>query len=143
VILIAPVVTAMKERHDGLPSPGQTVILLADDEPTIRRVARAVLEGDGYFVLEAEDGKEALLAARCYPGTIHLLLTDIRMPQLDGFQLRDCLGVERPATRVLLMSGQVDVPSCEPFLRKPFDAAGLKAIVRKVLAPHCSAGGAI
>src|SRR5690242_19546860 len=97
-----------KGMHDPLrlfPSlPDQKVILLVDDEPTLLITAKIALERAGYFILSAADGEQALFAARNYPGTIHLLLTDIVMPGLDGLALRRRMMEERPATRVLLMS---------------------------------------
>ena len=112
----------------------QVVILLVDDEPLIRNVASIVLEAEGYFVLAAADGEEALELSRHFPGNIHLLLSDIRMPRLDGLALRDRVAAERPATRILLMSGQSDVPTIQPFLRKPFNPVQLKQAVRRTLA---------
>jgi CheY-like chemotaxis protein len=112
----------------------QAVILLVDDEPMIRNIARIVLEGEGYFTLSAADGQEALLLSRKFPGTIHLVLSDVTMPKMDGLELRDRLGQERRATRVLLMSGlQVELPAEQPFLQKPFTLDVLRERVREML----------
>lgn len=114
--------------------PAQTVILVVEDEPIVLYVVRIMLERAGYFVLHAGDGEEALLVARQYPGTIHLLVTDILMPRLDGYGLREQMLLERPAIRILLMSGQPQEPTGGgPFLRKPFDWATLRKAVRDVL----------
>ena len=65
----------------------QTVILIAEDEVLVANIARIVLESDGYFILIASDGQDALFISRQYPGTIHLLLSDIKMPHLNGLEL--------------------------------------------------------
>ena len=70
----------------------------------ILNIVRIVLESEGYFVLAANDGEEALNISRQYPGTIHALLSDVNMPNADGFQLREQILFERPGTKVLLMS---------------------------------------
>jgi DNA-binding response OmpR family regulator len=111
----------------------QTVILVVDDEPQVRDIVRILLEDEGYFILTAADGEEALLLSRSFPGTIHLVLTDVEMPRLDGLQLRERLREERPATRVLLMSGHVHMAAEPAFLPKPFAAAVLKERVRQML----------
>jgi DNA-binding response OmpR family regulator len=111
----------------------QLVILLVDDEPTIRNITRIVLENEGYLILTAADGEEALLLSRTFPGAIHLLLTDVEMPRLNGLQLRERLREERPATRVLLMSGKVGMAAEQAFLPKPFGPDVLKERVRQML----------
>ena len=131
----------MNNPQSLLPSnPDQTVILVVDDEPIILNVVRIMLEKEGYLILHACDGEEALLVARRYPGTINLLLSDILMPRLDGYGLRERLLVERPAVRVLMMSGQVSEPRRgSRFLRKPFDRRTLKEAVLEALATRRSA----
>jgi CheY-like chemotaxis protein len=116
--------------------PDQTVILVVDDEVMIRNVARLVLEREGYFILAAHDGEEALHLSRKFPGTIHGVLSDVKMPIMDGVELRERILVERPGIAVLLMSGYVDVPppSNVPFLAKPFDPAVLIDHLRQLLA---------
>jgi len=126
----------MDHSEHLLPSGAdRLVILLVDDEPTIRDITRMVLEGEGYFILNAADGEEALLLSRTFPGTIHLLLTDVDMPGLTGLQLIEQLREERPATRVLLMSGRVDIAAEQAFLPKPFGPDAVKARVREMLLP--------
>ena len=121
-------------EHLHASNPNQTVILVADDEVLIRNVAQTVLESEGYFVLSANDGEEALYISRQYPGTIHALLSDVKMPKTDGLQLREQILFERPGTKVLLMSGQIESPSENiPFLRKPFGPAVLKERIRQLL----------
>jgi DNA-binding response OmpR family regulator len=113
----------------------QLVILIVDDEPVIRNIVRVALEEEGYFILTAADGEEALLLSRTFPGAIHLLLTDVQMPKLNGLQLRERLREERPATRVLLMSGRVGMAAEQAFLAKPFSRDVLKERVRRMLLP--------
>jgi len=108
----------------------QTVVMVADDEPMIRNIARIWLEAEGYFILTAADGQEALLLSRAYPRTIHLVVSDVEMPNMDGLQLREKLLEERPGTKMLLMSGQAAVPV---ELRKPFLAGTLIELVREML----------
>src|SRR4051812_30432113 len=74
----------------------QNVILLVDDEPLIRNIARIALEAEGYFMLVATDGEEGLLLSRTFSGIIHLLLSDVKMPKIDGLQLAQKLSEERP-----------------------------------------------
>jgi DNA-binding response OmpR family regulator len=101
------------------------VVLLADDELVVRSLARSVLTRAGYKVLDAVDGEQALEVSRQYTGPIDLLLTDVKMPKMDGLQLSAQISRERPGIKILLMSGR---PSGElivlgekmPFLRKPF-----------------------
>jgi CheY-like chemotaxis protein len=116
----------------------QTVILLVDDEPVMLNVLRIILERLGYFILTAGDGEEALHLSRSFPGTIHLLLSDIRMPRMNGLQLRKKVLEERPDTKVLLMSAYVEEPQRQAFLRKPFTPDVLRAAVRQVLTPFAA-----
>ena len=88
--------------------PDQTVILIVDDDVMVRNVARITLEADGYFTLTAHDGEEALHISREFPGTIHAVLSDVKMPKMDGLELRDWILKERPGVAILLMSGYVD-----------------------------------
>jgi CheY-like chemotaxis protein len=124
--------------------PDQAVILVVDDEPLILNIARTVLEREGYFILTAANGEEALLLSQAYPGTIQLLLTDIIMPGISGLELSQRLLADRPAISVLLMSGQVELPVEAKLLRKPFSIGLLKERVRQILsltssgAPVCA-----
>jgi len=120
---------------------GSETILLAEDEPSLRRLARRALEGLGYRVLEAADGAAALEAARAYEGRIDLLLSDVVMPNLGGRETAETLLRERPGLRVLFMSGYTaDVmlrhlvaEEGAPFLEKPFTVELLARKVREAL----------
>ena len=77
------------------------VVLVAEDEVVVRNVVCLILQRDGYQVLSAADGREALELARQYQGTIDLLLSDINMPEMDGPSLAEHVIEERPGIRVL------------------------------------------
>jgi two-component system, cell cycle sensor histidine kinase and response regulator CckA len=123
-----------------LPSePGQTVVLIAEDEVMLRNMVRIALEEEGYFVLTAGDGEQALTLSRQFPSTIHALLTDIKMPNLNGLELRKTILTERPGIKVLLMSGYTDRPLENiPILLKPFGASVLTQRMRELLVPAAS-----
>jgi len=117
--------------------PAAPTVLLADDEPCLRELAAAALAEAGYQVLAAADGKEALFLAQQHNGPIHLLVTDVMMPNMDGSQLAEQLAVLRPDTRVLFISGYADagvvrngvVATGVVLLPKPFT---MKALTQKV-----------
>ena len=122
-------------------SRGHTILLVEDDLP-IRSLMQRSLEAEGYHVLEARDGREALGLIACHLGPIDLLLTDIVMPRMDGFTLAERLAERRPETRVLLISGHAEQSvgvrgrlkeAGHPFLLKPFTQARLRAAIRKQL----------
>ena len=79
-------------------------VLLVEDEPSIRQLMRRMLAGQGYMMLEARNGAEALGVAESHPTPIHLLLTDVVMPSMDGFTLAARLQALRSETRVLFLS---------------------------------------
>ncbi|HEV2104378.1 MAG TPA: ATP-binding protein [Candidatus Eisenbacteria bacterium] len=119
---------------------GQTV-LLVEDEDSVRDLARRTLEAEGYRVLVANDGDTALAAAAAYAGPIHLLVTDVIMPRMNGRRLAEALCAQRDGVRVLYMSGYTDdemllrvgLEPGEAFLRKPFGLRELAAKVRETL----------
>jgi len=127
----------------GCPNSGnrdQTVILIADDEALIRIVAKIALEKKGYLILTCQDGEEALHISRSFPGIIHAVLSDVKMPKVNGLELREQILAERPGIKVLLMSGQMDsrLPSNVEFLRKPFGPSVLQDRMRTLLASPAS-----
>ncbi len=113
-------------------APGATTILLVDDEPAIREVMRWVLRQHGYTVLEAGDGVEAVAVARGHPGPIHLLLTDVAMPQMDAHELVARLAPQRPEMKVVYFSGAFPVEA-GAFLPKPFTPETLIRKIHEVL----------
>src|SRR5262249_1073510 len=84
---------------------GSATILVVEDQDAVRRYIRAVLENSGYRALEAGNGPDALALAEHFPETIHLLLTDLIMPLMNGRDLAERLQASRPALKVLFMSG--------------------------------------
>ena len=116
---------------------GSQTILLAEDDGAVRRFARDVLTNQGYTVLDARDGEEALTVARLYPHAIQLLIADVVMPGLSGRDLATRLTFERPDVRVLYTSGYTENvmmrAGFEPgltLLAKPFLPADLLRKVR-------------
>ena len=104
---------------------GKTVILVVDDEPLVRNVVQMTLIRAGYDVFAASDGTEALHLSRAYTGAIHLLLSDVKIPNMIGTELATTIMKERPGIHVLLMTGKSlgRIPSqlrsrllCKPFL---------------------------
>jgi DNA-binding NtrC family response regulator len=101
------------------------VILVVDDEESVRLLLSTLLERDSYTVLLANDGQHALEVARTHRGEISALVTDYKMPRLDGLQLAKTLLEERPEMRVMIMSGRISNPEALqrcgfPMLAKPF-----------------------
>ena len=124
------------EIHRG----GET-ILLVEDEVEVRKLAVRVLERQGYTVLEARDGEEALLLCQHKKGAIHLILTDVVMPQMGGPDLVKQLRQARQDFKVLYMSGYTDnsithhgvLEKGMNYIQKPFTIDGLMRKVREVL----------
>jgi signal transduction histidine kinase/CheY-like chemotaxis protein len=122
------------------PGRGET-ILLVEDAQRVRAVVREILEMSGYVVLEARHGAEALEISNRHAGTIHLLVTDVVMPQMSGRELAQRLATLRPELKVLYMSGYTDdaivrhgvLASGIAFLSKPFTPDALALKVREVL----------
>jgi DNA-binding response OmpR family regulator len=112
---------------------GQLVVLIAEDDALISNIMRIVLEAMGMFVLAASDGKQALELSRKFPGTIHALMSDTEMPNLDGLGLCVQIRRERPEIKVLLMSGTHGPADGIPFLQKPFGVAELKEKIRQLV----------
>jgi two-component system cell cycle sensor histidine kinase/response regulator CckA len=94
-------------NHDGVTAlaRGAETILLVEDEESLRTLTRSQLEDSGYTVLEANCGSEAIRIARQHRGPIHLLLTDVVMPGMNGRVVAENLTASRPETRVIYMSG--------------------------------------
>jgi signal transduction histidine kinase len=120
---------------------GAETILIVEDEAAVRRMASRALSSQGYAVLEAENGAEALELLARAQGPVDLVLSDVVMPVLNGRELSERLAVDRPDIRVLFMSGYTDddivrrglMRPGAPFLQKPFLPADLARKVREVL----------
>jgi CheY-like chemotaxis protein len=112
-------------------------VLVADDEPKLLELLSSTLKRDGFTVIQAANGQDALRAARSYKGAIDLLVTDVEMPSLDGFDLQERLRMERPQIKLLVISGALDenITGVDfPILKKPFAPSEFSAKVREVLA---------
>jgi DNA-binding response OmpR family regulator len=111
-------------------------ILLAEDQPEIRQLLTETLRKDGFEVLAAADGEAALKRARNYKGIIDLLITDVEMPRIDGFDLQERLLDVRPGVKLLVISGALgsNIKGTDfPLLRKPFLPTALIAKVNEIL----------
>jgi CheY-like chemotaxis protein len=120
---------------------GKETILLAEDEDAVRALAKLILETTGYTVLAARNGKEAMEIARKHKGPLHMLVSDVVMPQMGGRQLADLLTPLHPGLKVLYVSGYADeaivrhgvLEGGVAFLQKPYAPATLARKVREVL----------
>lgn len=120
---------------------GTETILLVEDQDEVRRVALQILRRAGYHVLEARNAGEALMTCEKYPRAIHLLLTDVVMPQVSGPELAERLLGIRPDLKVLYMSGYTEravfqhgiLDSGASYLQKPLVPDGLNRRVREVI----------
>jgi CheY-like chemotaxis protein len=124
------------------PPAGATTILVVDDLEAVRRLARRALQDAGYRVLEAGDGVEALACLEQSP-VVDLVLTDLRMPKMDGWELATHLARRSPPLPVLFMSGYDEHLGSEsiagPVLAKPFIPAQLCEQVRHLVGNEPSA----
>jgi len=127
---------------------GPGTILVAEDEPSLRKLTCNTLRESGYKVLEAEDGARAIETAAQYYEDIQLLLTDVVMRGMNGRELADKISAERPKIKVLYMSGYTDgavathgvLESGIMILRKPFTRKQLQQSVGEVLAETAGGG---
>ena len=139
-----PRVDEPASRADDVPAQdarGTETVLVAEDVAAVRAVTREMLRRYGYTVLEAADGAAALRLAAEHPAPIHLLLTDVVMPDVNGRDLADQLARARPNVKVLFMSGYTDDAVVRhgvlrqgiAYLQKPFTPRSLAGKVRAVL----------
>ncbi len=121
--------------------PCTETILVADDEHSLRTMIRHLLEPEGYTVLDAGHGAQAVATGKEHRGSIHLLLVDVVMAQVNGLQVAERLAQLRPGLRVLFFSGVVDASAVperiggQPafFLQKPFTRRALLQNVRAAI----------
>jgi CheY-like chemotaxis protein len=136
-----PEADARPAARDGALPAGTETVLLVEDEESVRAVAARLLRDQGYTVLEAGNGVDALGVSAHATGPVHLLVTDLVMPGLGGRALAERLAEPHPALRVLFMSGysadaatpRGAVPAGAAFLQKPFTPDALVRQVRAVL----------
>ncbi len=117
-------------------------VLVADDDPGMRAVLRCLLSRDGHAVVEAEDGQFAIdaLAGRASKASFDLVITDLRMPRADGFEVLARVRERQPRTPVVILTAQGSIGDCVAamragafnFLTKPFHHTELAAVVRQV-----------
>ncbi len=128
------------------PSPlCSETILLVDDEPAVRELIRVVLKMNGYRVLEAAGGDEALRLLDSFPEPVHLIVTDVQMPGMTGRELTERVQQRSPDIKALLISGYTNaadfhewtVPTGVAFLPKPFNVEDLERTVRESLDGYC------
>ncbi|MGH6870400.1 MAG: response regulator [Rhizomicrobium sp.] len=114
-------------------------VLIAEDEMMLRDVAAETLRDEGFVVFEAGDGMEALTVLREHP-EIQLMISDIKMPRLGGYELAEAALSLRPALKIVLMTGYTQDPSPAfvqqagiPTLHKPFELNRLSRIAGELL----------
>ncbi len=136
-----PAVSAVAARSKiDLPSGNET-ILLVEDDIGVRKLTRVVLEGQGYIILDARNGQNALQIAANHTSSIDLLLTDVIMPGISGKALAEKLAQTQPNLKTLFMSGYTNNAAVEHnivnpdinFLQKPFSPKALAHKIREVL----------
>ncbi|HWQ54604.1 MAG TPA: ATP-binding protein, partial [Bryobacteraceae bacterium] len=127
---------------------GSEVILLVEDEDTVRTLTRKVLEASGYVVREARNGREGLELCKTFEGKIDLLLSDVVMPELGGRELAEFAVKLRPGLKVMFMSGHTQdvvlkegIKKGAAFLQKPFMPADLAQKVRETLDSDARSAG--
>jgi two-component system cell cycle sensor histidine kinase/response regulator CckA len=121
--------------------PGSETILLVEDQEAVRGFTRTALMSNGYQVIDAANGEEAIGLSAGHPGTIHMMITDVVMPGMNGRELANRLQAQRPGMKILFMSGYTAdvivqrgiIDSTEGFLAKPFSPVALTVKVREVL----------
>jgi CheY-like chemotaxis protein len=122
---------------DAQLSGGNETILLVEDEPALRKVTASILQSAGYTVLEAENPSQAIEFVKTFPGAIHLLVTDIVMPNMNGVELSKQLNASRPNLKVMFISGyggdqlarQLALSPQAVLVEKPFSR---QTLLRKV-----------
>lgn len=133
-------IRAAQETFSEL-QPGRETVLLTEDEEPVRRLTRTILEMNGYQVLEAASGDEALLIYKQHGGRIDLIITDVVMPKMGGRELAQSLVALSPGVKVLYLSGYTDdaivrhglLDQKMAFLQKPFTPDSLLRKMREVL----------
>ena len=119
--------------------PDAYCILVAEDNPILRYTTVRLLARQGYCVLQAADGREAVLKFRQHDGTVHVLVTNVRMPELDGHQLADLLRKVHPELKVLIVSAEhekdfpLEARAYDYALLKPAHPESILAAVEQLL----------
>jgi DNA-binding response OmpR family regulator len=128
--------------------PGGYTVLVVDDEEAVRRLAVRMLTWTGFQAIEARHGRDALAAIEQHSGPVHLVLTDIKMPGMNGRELGRQVEARWPGKPILYMSGFASevfqgglLEPDAPFLAKPFTQDDLAAKVRSLLEPERGRAG--
>jgi PAS domain S-box-containing protein len=127
--------------RDVIDHSGTETILVVEDDANLRELVKTILVPNGYNVLSAADGSAALEICRTCPGQIHLLLTDVVMPQMSGITVRDRVVELLPDIKVLFMSGYIEespsdkklLKTGDALIQKPFNPDSLSKKVREIL----------
>jgi|WetSurMetagenome_2_1015567.scaffolds.fasta_scaffold06344_3 two-component system, cell cycle sensor histidine kinase and response regulator CckA len=136
-------VKLVKEKLSLDKLKGDETILLVEDEESVRHIARKILNDLGYMTIEACNGEEALILAEKHDGPIHLLMTDIVMPGMNGRELSEKITILYPEIKVLFTSGYTEdvivhhgvVEAQLNFIGKPYSLQALAAKIREALGP--------
>jgi two-component system cell cycle sensor histidine kinase/response regulator CckA len=144
--ILFPLASAEPEHSAANPEKiahhaGAGIILLVEDDSAVRNIAKRVLVREGYEVLEAGNGAEAVKLSDEHAGTIHLVLSDAVMPGMTGIAVLEHVRSARPSCRAILMSGYTDdemtrrgIKAADvAFIQKPFTPADLAQLVRRTL----------
>jgi two-component system cell cycle sensor histidine kinase/response regulator CckA len=138
---VADVATNNNQTATATPVNGAETVLIVEDEDAVRMLLRMTLESNGYQVLIAASGPDAIELSDLYHGEIHLLVTDVIMPEMGGRELAENIRSRRKEINVLYVSGYTDdavvrhgvISSAESFLQKPFTPLVLLRKVRSIL----------
>jgi CheY-like chemotaxis protein len=113
--------------------------VVADDDPLVRTLVKFLLEAEGFHTIEAENGVQALGLVHSFDGVVDLLVSDIQMPEMDGFTMACTVRTEFPLIPVVLVSGHAGIEPARilnagfEFVQKPFQPATLLNAVKKVM----------
>ena len=137
----SPVEVGERDQTSTAELKGSETILLAEDDLSVKTTSVRILKNCGYRVLTASDGEEALRIAEQFKEPIHLLLTDVIMPKMDGLQLAQRIAALRPKIKIVFMSGYTTealvqreiIEKNVPFISKPFEPQALAREVRRTL----------
>jgi CheY-like chemotaxis protein len=138
--ILLPLAEGAPEEKAEVPRPeesgGNETILVAEDESAVRTLIKDVLTGQGYTVLEAANGREALEICETHPGRIHLLVSDLIMPEIGGLELARRMRKLNPSLSILHISGYSDTsPKLDvgALIQRPVTPSTLLAGVRQIL----------
>jgi len=129
-----------EKSFDIIPIGDETILLVEDDD-SVREMIKTFLEPAGYNILQAQNGFDALETSKTYEGEIHLLLTDVIMPKMNGQEVADELKKTRPEMQIIFMSGYTDdviahhgvLEAGVNFIQKPVTLSRLAKKLREVL----------